>query len=166
MKRTPNRCHCRTWHSSWASSGPARGRQLQMSRPTVRASQPGRNTLPIGRVAGTTWRWYRGGVLGTWQVYHGARRAGARGAPERGTELSRWAEGPRDWPLAAWAAGRLAAMPQFRAPRGTRDMLPPERAAFARLEAIADGLATRYGYAAVETPLFEDGEVFERGVGA
>lgn len=57
-------------------------------------------------------------------------------------------------------------MPAYRAPRGTRDLLPAERAVFGRLEAIADDLARRYGYAAVETPLFELSEVFERGVGA
>jgi histidyl-tRNA synthetase len=57
-------------------------------------------------------------------------------------------------------------MSSLRAPRGTRDLLPPERAAFARLESIAAGLATRYGYLGIETPLFEDGPVFERGIGA
>ena len=56
-------------------------------------------------------------------------------------------------------------MPSFRAPRGTRDVLPAERAAMARLESIAAGLAARYGYRAIETPLFEQTAVFERGVG-
>jgi histidyl-tRNA synthetase len=56
-------------------------------------------------------------------------------------------------------------MPAFRAPRGTRDLLPPERAAMARLEAIAADLATRYGYRGIETPLFEQSGVFERGIG-
>jgi histidyl-tRNA synthetase len=56
-------------------------------------------------------------------------------------------------------------MPAFRSPRGTRDLLPDDRAKLARLEAIADHLATRYGYRPVATPLFEQSEVFERGVG-
>ncbi len=56
-------------------------------------------------------------------------------------------------------------MPTFRAPRGTRDLLPAERAAFARLERIAHDLAARYGYREVEVPLFEQGAVFERGIG-
>jgi histidyl-tRNA synthetase len=56
-------------------------------------------------------------------------------------------------------------MPTYRAPRGTRDLLPDERAAFARLEALAQDLAQRYGYQAIETPLFEQSEVFERGIG-
>ncbi len=53
----------------------------------------------------------------------------------------------------------------FRAPRGTRDLLPIERAGFARLERIASELATRYGYRPIETPLFEQVGVFERGIG-
>ena len=57
-------------------------------------------------------------------------------------------------------------MPTFRAPRGTRDLLPAERAAFIRLERIAGDLAARYGYHPIETPLFEQTAVFERGVGA
>jgi histidyl-tRNA synthetase len=57
-------------------------------------------------------------------------------------------------------------MPTFRAPRGTRDLLPAERAAFRRLETIATELTQRYGYREIETPLFEQTAVFERGVGA
>ena len=56
-------------------------------------------------------------------------------------------------------------MPTFRAPRGTRDLLPPERRALARLEQIASDLARRYGYEPIETPLFEQTAVFERGIG-
>src|SRR5262245_30528931 len=56
-------------------------------------------------------------------------------------------------------------MPAFRAPRGLRDILPPERVALARLESIAADLAARYGYHPIETPLFEQAAVFERGVG-
>ena len=46
-------------------------------------------------------------------------------------------------------------MPTFRAARGTRDLLPPERVGLARLERIAADLAARYGYRPIETPLFE-----------
>ncbi len=56
-------------------------------------------------------------------------------------------------------------MPSARAPRGTRDLLPDERAAFARLESIARDLAARYGYREIETPIFEQAGVIERGVG-
>ncbi len=56
-------------------------------------------------------------------------------------------------------------MPTFRAPRGTRDLLPAERARFIRLERLGADLAARYGYHPIETPLFEQVAVFERGVG-
>jgi histidyl-tRNA synthetase len=56
-------------------------------------------------------------------------------------------------------------MPTFKAPRGTRDILPTERATWSRLERTAADLAARYGYREIETPLFEQSEVFERGVG-
>jgi histidyl-tRNA synthetase len=56
-------------------------------------------------------------------------------------------------------------MPTFRAPRGTRDLLPPETATWTRLERLAADLSERYGYRRIETPLFEQTEVFERGIG-
>ena len=56
-------------------------------------------------------------------------------------------------------------MPTFRAPRGTRDLLPSERHAFSAVERVASDLAERYGYREIETPLFELAAVFERGVG-
>ena len=57
-------------------------------------------------------------------------------------------------------------MSKLQAPRGTRDLLPVERARFRMLEDTARDLAERYGYQAIETPLFEHSEVFERGVGS
>jgi histidyl-tRNA synthetase len=60
----------------------------------------------------------------------------------------------------------FGAMPTFRAPRGTRDLLPAERATFRRLETIAVELTRCYGYREVETPMFEQTAVYERGVGA
>ncbi len=56
-------------------------------------------------------------------------------------------------------------MPTYRAPRGTRDLLPTETPTWTRLERLASELATRYGYRRIETPLFEQSEVFERGIG-
>jgi len=56
-------------------------------------------------------------------------------------------------------------MPTFRAPRGTRDLLPDETPAWTRLEQLAADLSTRYGYRRIETPMFEQSAVFERGVG-
>ena len=56
-------------------------------------------------------------------------------------------------------------MPTFRAPRGTRDLLPTETPTWTRLERLAADLAARYGYRRIETPLFEQTDVFERGIG-
>ena len=56
-------------------------------------------------------------------------------------------------------------MPSFRAPRGTRDLLPQDQLAIARLRALGDELASRYGYHPITTPLFEQVAVFERGIG-
>ena len=56
-------------------------------------------------------------------------------------------------------------MPPFRAARGTRDLLPDETPAWTRLERLAADLATRYGYGRIETPMFEQVAVYERGVG-
>ena len=56
-------------------------------------------------------------------------------------------------------------MPKYQAPRGTRDLLPAERVGLARLERLAADLAARYGYHPIETPLFEQAAVFERGIG-
>ncbi len=56
-------------------------------------------------------------------------------------------------------------MPNLQAPRGTRDLLPSQTPAWTRLERLAADLAARYGYRRIETPLFEQTAVFERGVG-
>jgi histidyl-tRNA synthetase len=56
-------------------------------------------------------------------------------------------------------------MPSFRAPRGTRDLLPADAAQLHRLAAVGASLAATYGYQPIETPLFEQSAVFERGVG-
>jgi histidyl-tRNA synthetase len=57
-------------------------------------------------------------------------------------------------------------MVRFQSPRGTRDLLPAERVIFIRLERLGQDLAAQYGYQPIETPIFEQSEVFERGVGA
>jgi histidyl-tRNA synthetase len=54
---------------------------------------------------------------------------------------------------------------QFQAPRGTFDVLPAESAARDRLHAAGSELFARAGYGRIETPTFEDTELFVRGVG-
>src|SRR5438874_2890910 len=55
---------------------------------------------------------------------------------------------------------------RFQAPKGTFDVLPGEAASRARIEAIARELFERAGYGRIETPTFEDTELFARGIGA
>ena len=54
---------------------------------------------------------------------------------------------------------------KFQAPRGTFDVLPAQARARARLRAIAAGIFARAGYETIQTPTFEDTDLFERGVG-
>ena len=54
-------------------------------------------------------------------------------------------------------------MPEFRAPVGTRDVLPPESARWARLIALFAQLAERSGYGLAVSPMFEDVGVFRAG---
>jgi histidyl-tRNA synthetase len=51
------------------------------------------------------------------------------------------------------------------APRGTRDVVPPESARWIALEANARDVAQRFGYGEIRTPIFEATELFQRGVG-
>ena len=55
--------------------------------------------------------------------------------------------------------------PSFTAPKGTRDLFPPESLEWQALMRTAMDLFAGAGYSPVETPLFEHTEVFERGVG-
>jgi histidyl-tRNA synthetase len=52
-----------------------------------------------------------------------------------------------------------------RAVKGTRDVLPDEAPAWQRVEAAARALLPRYGYREIRTPMFEETELFARGIG-
>jgi histidyl-tRNA synthetase len=54
---------------------------------------------------------------------------------------------------------------KFQAPRGTFDILPGDARARRRLEAAAATVFARAGYESIATPVFEDTDLFERGVG-
>ena len=54
----------------------------------------------------------------------------------------------------------------FQAPRGTTDLLPPEQKYWRYIESKAVELAQRYGYGRIDTPVFEDSNLFIRSVGA
>jgi histidyl-tRNA synthetase len=54
---------------------------------------------------------------------------------------------------------------RFQAPRGTFDILPADEPARRRLFDVAVALCEAAGYGRIETPAFEDTELFARGVG-
>jgi histidyl-tRNA synthetase len=54
----------------------------------------------------------------------------------------------------------------IQAVRGTRDVLPDEVGVWHRLEAAARELFALYGYRELRTPIFEETELFARGIGA
>jgi histidyl-tRNA synthetase len=54
----------------------------------------------------------------------------------------------------------------IQAVRGTRDILPEEVGVWHALEDAARGLFARYGYREIRTPLFEETQLFARGIGA
>jgi histidyl-tRNA synthetase len=54
---------------------------------------------------------------------------------------------------------------EFQAPRGTFDVLPAQARGRVRLERAAAEIFARAGYEPIATPVFEDTDLFERGVG-
>lgn len=54
---------------------------------------------------------------------------------------------------------------QFRAIKGTRDILPPDTALWNWFEATARGVMEAYNFAEIRTPIFEESELFARAVG-
>jgi histidyl-tRNA synthetase len=56
----------------------------------------------------------------------------------------------------------MADRTDFRAPKGTQDVLPPESARWEALVVAFAGLARRFGYGLIQSPMFEDIGVFQR----
>ena len=54
---------------------------------------------------------------------------------------------------------------RLQAPKGTRDLLPPDTALWAAVENVARRVFARYGYGEIRTPIFEETDLFARGVG-
>ena len=54
----------------------------------------------------------------------------------------------------------------LRAVKGTRDLLPPDTAVWNRVERIAREVFRAYHYEEIRTPIFEETQLFARGVGA
>jgi len=53
----------------------------------------------------------------------------------------------------------------IQSPKGTKDMLPQDSAAWQRIEQTMRQEAALAGYLEIRTPVFEHTELFERGVG-
>jgi histidyl-tRNA synthetase len=53
----------------------------------------------------------------------------------------------------------------LKAVRGTRDLLPPETELWNKVEATARSVFSRYNFGEIRTPIFEDTQLFARGVG-
>lgn len=53
----------------------------------------------------------------------------------------------------------------YHAQRGTADILPEDQAYWQFIEQKAAELARLYGYKPIDTPVFEDADLFVRGVG-
>ncbi|MFC1994763.1 histidine--tRNA ligase, partial [Chloroflexota bacterium] len=56
-------------------------------------------------------------------------------------------------------------MAQYRAPRGTVDILPREQDCWRYVEQKADSICRLYGYERIDTPTFEDASLFLRSIG-
>jgi histidyl-tRNA synthetase len=56
-------------------------------------------------------------------------------------------------------------MSTLKAVRGTRDLLPPETELWNHVEATARRVFARYNFGEIRTPIFEDTQLFARGVG-
>ncbi|HSP55337.1 MAG TPA: histidine--tRNA ligase [Dehalococcoidia bacterium] len=54
---------------------------------------------------------------------------------------------------------------EYRAPRGTLDILPADQPYWSFVQAAIERLCARFGYDFIETPIFEDASLFTRGVG-
>ena len=57
-------------------------------------------------------------------------------------------------------------MTPIKAVKGTHDILPDDVAGWHRIERAAHDLFRRYGYREIRTPVFEETELFARGIGA
>jgi histidyl-tRNA synthetase len=71
-------------------------------------------------------------------------------------------------------AGRLSEVPagpdeignkMIKAPRGTRDLLPPDTALWSHVETVVRAVFRAYNFQEIRTPIFESTELFARGVG-
>ena len=53
----------------------------------------------------------------------------------------------------------------IQSPEGTRDFLPDEELFWQQFVSLAREIFGRYGYLSIETPIFEQTDLFVRGIG-
>ena len=71
-------------------------------------------------------------------------------------------------PLFRWAMTRerrVVLKMRYKAPRGTRDILPEDTWKWHEVERIFRATADRFGYPEIRLPVFEETELFARGIG-
>ena len=54
---------------------------------------------------------------------------------------------------------------KFQAIKGTRDLLPPDTGLWSRVEQIAQGVFSSYGFGEIRLPIFEQTDLFARSIG-
>src|SRR4030095_7093788 len=96
------------------------------------------------------------------QVPPADHRAGARGPAPVRRELLRL---QGDVPGRGRGDEEAVSAKQIRAVKGTRDILPDEVSAWHRIEQAAHRLFARYGYREIRPPVFEETQLFARGIG-
>jgi len=60
----------------------------------------------------------------------------------------------------------MKANSQYRAPRGTNDILPSEQGYYRYIQEKAEEMCRLYGYGRIDTPVFEDSGLFRRSIGS
>ena len=53
----------------------------------------------------------------------------------------------------------------FKRPRGSADILPDDQPYWSHVYSTASKVANQFGYQRIDTPTFEDTNLFQRGVG-
>jgi len=72
---------------------------------------------------------------------------------------------PSAYVKSAAEAPRKMSQQRFQAPRGTSDVLPDEQVYWRLLETRVEDVAARFGYERINTPAFENANLFVRSVG-
>lgn len=67
--------------------------------------------------------------------------------------------------LASPRSGQAGKKMRFQAPRGTFDILPEEQKYWERIRSTVKQIVTAYGFLRIDTPIFENTQLFMRGTG-